>query len=160
MLRLLLHDPAGQRLVLLAAVAVGCSGVVTVWVGLLLGLLALVTHQFALQFVRWPGEPPLFGGPFPFLGLAIEFGSDHAAMLHRLASACGEAPAFTAYIAGQRMTFVKSPLDFPAVTKERERLQFDPVGFAVMRGAFAAPAELDMNGEAYRAWAATTPHQV
>ena len=107
-----------------------------------------------------PGEPPLFGGKIPYLGVAIEFGSNHRKLLQRLAAESGDAaPAFTAYIAGQRMTFVKNPLHFSSVLKEgRRRLQFRPVATKIMQQAFDCTTA-DMDGEAYAGWQKLSPKQ-
>ena len=93
---------------------------------LILGIFFFVRILFK-QFWTKSGEAPLFSGTIPYLGLATEFGTDCAKLLRRLAVASGDSPAFTAYIAGQRMTFIKSPLDFSKVLKEgKKRLQFRP----------------------------------
>ena len=78
---------------------------------LILGIFFFIRILFK-QFSTKLGEAPLFSGTIPYLGLAAEFGTDCAKLLRRLAVASGDSPAFTAYIAGQRMTFIKSPLDF------------------------------------------------
>ena len=124
--------------------ATGASGAAA------LALFALVSLG-AAQWIRRPGEPPLFGGKIPYLGVAIEFGSNHRKLLQRLAAESGDAaPAFTAYIAGQRMTFVKNPLHFSSVLKEgRRRLQFRPVATKIMQQAFDCTTA-DMDGEARR----------
>ena len=81
-------------------------------------------------------------------------------LLQRLAAESGDAaPAFTAYIAGQRMTFVKNPLHFSSVLKEgRRRLQFRPVATKIMQQAFDCTTA-DMDGEAYAGWQKLSPKQ-
>jgi cholesterol 7alpha-monooxygenase len=123
---------------------------------LLLGLLRLASAQWVAR----PGEPPLFGGVLPYIGRALEFGRDHRALLQRLAARSGaSSPAFTMFVAGQRMTFVKNPLHFSAVLKEgRQRLQFRPVANKIMQQAFDC-STADMNGEAYAGWQRLSPKQ-
>ena len=95
------------------------------------------------QCCRFSGEPPLFSGYLPFMGLAVEFGNDHAALLRKCAAQTSSTDrAFTLYIAGQRMTFLKSPADFSAVLREgRSRLQFAPVAEKIMMGGFGLSPE-------------------
>ena len=67
--------------------------------------------------------------------------------------------AFTLYIAGQRMTFLKSPADFSAVLREgRARLQFAPVAEKIMMGGFGLSPNA-LKGKAYHDWNATSPSQ-
>ena len=89
--------------------------------------------QLAHQHYRGSCEPPLFGGWIPFLGHAVEFGTDYRKLLQRLASVSGSSPAFTVYVAGTRMTFIKSALDFPSVLKQSKRLDFHTFGFEVSK---------------------------
>ena len=102
-------------------------------------VLALLLQVYT-QCVRRPGEPRLFAGCIPFLGLAVPFGKDHAKLLRECAAQCGEHErAFTLYIAGKRMTFIKNPLDFSRVLRERKRLVFGPVSEEIMKSCFNAP---------------------
>ena len=145
----------------LAAAIVGIyasSGVADAltFVGLLCAL--ALGGQLWRQHARRAGEPPLFGGAIPFMGHAFEFAADHGALLRRLHAASGAAaPAFTAYIAGQRMHFVKSPLHFPAVLRERKRLCFQPVANQVMSDAFGS--KMDWSSAAALDWWGKDPQQ-
>ena len=125
---------------------------------LLTGFLLVCIRLLLAQYVQRKGEPPLFGGSIPYLGLAAEFGTDHAALLRSLSKKSGEAPAFTCYIAGQRMTFVKNPLHFKAVLREgKKRLQFRPVAQKIMSSAFAVTEDMDSHN--YDLWEKQSPPQ-
>ena len=67
---------------------------------------------------RLPHEPPAVPSYVPFLGSALSFSANP----HSFLSACrlkyGE--CFTVNLAGRRMTFVTSPLDYAAVFKHKE----------------------------------------
>ena len=118
----------------------------------------LVLKQIVAQYVQKHGEPPLYSGWIPYVGLAIEFGTDHASLLRRLADSSGDAPAFTAYIAGQRMTFVKNPIHFNSVLREgKKRLQFRPVAEKIMKEAFQLG--IDTKSAAYELWEEDSPKQ-
>ena len=112
---------------------------------------------FVRQYYRAPGEPPLFGGWIPFVGHALEFGTNYRQLLQRLASASGSAPAFTVFIAGTRMTFVKSALDFPHVLKESKLLSFDAFAFAVSKNVVGFKCSFD--DPCYQGFDQTLPAQ-
>ena len=118
---------------------------------------AAVTALFVRQYYRASGEPPLFGGWIPFLGHAIEFGTNYRELLQRLASASGSAPAFTVFVAGKRMTFIKSALDFPHVLKESKRLSFDAFAFSVSKNVVSFNCSFDDPG--YQGFDHTLPSQ-
>lgn len=95
------------------------------------------------QYWRANGEPILFSG-YPFLGHAISFGQDYFSLLQRLIKNAGpDEPAITVYVAGMRMHFITSPLDYPSILRDSKRLTFSPVSFDVMKGAFL----YEMTGE-------------
>ena len=147
--------PASLGVALAGVWANGGLGDALTFAGVL-ALLALGAQLFK-QHARRAGEPPLFGGALPFMGHALTFAKDHGALLRRLHAASGGAAAFTAYIAGQRMTFIKSPLHYPAVLKERKRLSFQPVANQVMTDAFGS--RMDWGSSAALEWIGQDPHQ-
>ena len=71
---------------------------------------------------RAAGEPPLEPGTYPWLGSAIEFGSDLPALLDACRRKHGD--VFTLVVAGKRVTFVLDPLDFPEVLRRVDDLSF------------------------------------
>ena len=122
------------------------------------GITLIFIQLLVSQYTQYSNEPPLFAGNIPYLGLGKEFGTDHASLLRKLAIKSGESPAFTAYIAGQRMTFIKNPLHFSAVLKEgKKRLQFRPVAQKIMGSAFNV--QEDMESNSYHLWEKQSPHQ-
>ena len=146
------------------AVACGVVSSASAAVSVCYGASAIVLVAFVRlalqQWIRFDNEPPLYGGFLPYVGRALEFGSNHRELLQQLAERSGKsAPAFTTFIAGQRMTFVKNPLHFSSVLKEgRRRLQFRPVATKIMQQAFDCTTA-DMNGKAYEGWQKLSPKQ-
>lgn len=132
------------------AVTAHVGGIWTTGMVLCVGGMVMCAVQLFIQNYRRPNEPPLFGGLVPYMGHALSFGKDYAALLTELASKAGDAPAFTAYIAGQRMTFIKSPHDFPSILKESKRLEFRPIGAQAMKDAFGM--RINPAGDAYNEW--------
>ena len=115
--------------------------------------------QFIDQYHAKPNEPPLYSGWIPYLGLALEFGQDHASLLRALSERSKDAPAFTAYIAGQRMTFIKNPLHFNTVLRKGKKLlQFRPVAEKIMKSAFNCTT-VDMKSTEYELWEKCSPAQ-
>ena len=67
---------------------------------------------------RLPNEPPAVPSYVPFLGSALAFSSNPQSFLTGCRARYGE--CFTVNLAGRRMTFVTSPLDYAAVFKHKE----------------------------------------
>jgi cytochrome P450 len=83
---------------------------------------------------RRPGEPPLVPARLPFLGHALDFGRDAAALLRACQKTHGD--VFTLLIAGKRMTFVLDPHAYVDVVKAGEELSFDAIAADFSRHAF------------------------
>ena len=98
----------------------------------------------------------MFGGWIPYLGHALTFGKDYAALLEECAKK-SNSNVFTIFIAGQRMTFVISPHDCSTVLRESKRLQFHPIGCQVMKDAF--DCQLNPHAPAYVKWDEQSPKQ-
>ncbi len=81
-----------------------------------------------------PGEPPFEPGALPWLGSALEFGRDLAALLEKCRHKHGD--VFTLMVAGQRMTFVLDPLDFPEVLRRVDDLSFQEIADDISTHAF------------------------
>lgn len=113
------------------------------WAPIAAGIvLGIVWRQARQQWLRRKGEPPLFGGSIPWLGHALTFGDDYASLLRDCAAKSAQidssAGAFTLYIAGKRMTFVTSPLDFSVVLRDKTNLSFGPISYEATINAFGA----------------------
>ena len=67
---------------------------------------------------RLPNEPPTVASYVPFLGSALSFSANPHAFLTACRARYGS--CFTVNLAGRRMTFVTSPLDYAAVFKHKE----------------------------------------
>ena len=91
-------------------------------------LLLLLFFSPFLDRKRLPNEPPTVPSYLPFLGSALAFGSNPPAFLIACRARYGE--CFTVNLAGRRMTFVTSPLDYSTVFKHRE------LSFAVVANKF------------------------
>lgn len=89
---------------------------------------------------RRPGEPPLVPTPLPFLGHALDFGRDAAALLRVCQRTHGD--VFTLLIAGQRMTFVLDPHCYVDVLKAGDELSFDVIADQISSRAFGHPPSL------------------
>ena len=141
------------------ALKVECTFAASLGVGAIVSIIFVIGSQLFRQCCRFPGELPLFSGRLPFMGLA-EFGNDHAALLRRCAALTkSNERAFTLYIAGQRMTFLKSPEDFSAVLREgRTRLQYATVDEKIMMGGFGLSPNA-LQRKAKHDWNATSPSQ-
>lgn len=83
---------------------------------------------------RRPGEPPLVPSRVPFLGHALAFGRDAAALLRECQRTHGD--VFTLLIAGRRMTFVLDPRCYPDVLKAGAELDFDVIADEFSSRAF------------------------
>ena len=148
----------GLAVVTAAATAAAVGGSGPAWWTLLLvcsvGLVSFgIAFQVQEQYWRFQGEPPLFSGALPYLGHALDFGKDHAALLRRISAKCGKKdPAFTLYIAGKRMTFIRSPLDFSRVLREGQRsLQFRPVANEILKLGFGIHG-VNFQGKTFEDW--------
>ncbi|XP_051943118.1 cytochrome P450 7B1 [Hippocampus zosterae] len=80
------------------------------------------------------GEPPLINGWIPFLGKAFEFRKDAHKFLEEQQKNFGD--IFTVHMAGRYMTFVMDPLMYPAIIKERRRLDFQEFSRRAAPAAF------------------------
>ena len=81
-------------------------------------LLVVLLPSLLDRTKRLPHEPPAVPSYVPFLGSALAFSSNPHAFLTACRQKYGE--CFTVNLAGRRMTFVTSPLDYAAVFKHKE----------------------------------------
>ncbi len=81
-----------------------------------------------------PGEPPRVPTRIPFLGHALDFGRDAAALLRACQKTHGD--VFTLLIAGKRMTFVLDPQCYLDVLKAGDELSFDIIADEISAHAF------------------------
>ncbi|MFT6396193.1 MAG: cytochrome P450 [Bradymonadia bacterium] len=85
-----------------------------------------------------PGEPPFVRGGIPFLGCALDYGKNAAEFLQAQRAQHGE--VFTVFLAGQRMTFICDPQDYPAVLLD-EGLDFHELANEISAKAFGHTLE-------------------
>jgi len=87
-----------------------------------------------------PGEPPRVPARLPFLGHALDFGRDAAALLRACQKTHGD--VFTLLIAGKRMTFVLDPHCYPDVLKAGDALSFVQISDEIGSRAFGHGSSL------------------
>lgn len=90
------------------------------------------------QYRRAPDDPPHVPGPWPWLGVAMAYGKDAGAFLAELKRAHGD--VFSVFLAGDRVTFVTNPHDYPTVLAEKD-LAFAPIAHDISARAFGHAAE-------------------
>ena len=88
-------------------------------------LLVFLLPSFLDRTKRLAHEPPAVVSYIPFLGSALAFSANPHAFLTSCRQKYGE--CFTVNVAGRRMTFVTSPMDYGAVFKHKE-LSFTAMG--------------------------------
>ncbi|CAE8581291.1 unnamed protein product [Polarella glacialis] len=99
-----------------------------------LGAGVKVVQLLLKQYIRFPGEPPLVSGPMPWLGLAAEFGKGSGIFLARMRK-LNNGGAFTAFIAGRRMTFLP-PSAYQAMFRQPKTLCFNTIMVHIGKACF------------------------